>query len=709
MKKTFFLLSLASLVFLFSCSEPKQEKLTDPQIDATVGIDLNHKGMLNAAAYSPDGKFVATSGRDKSLIIWDLATKKQAVTILPESADDKTGAYEALIYGKDGKKLYAGTSSGKLIVFDTKTGKKLKVMEIKSDKNNLLDFFRANGELLALSPDNKYVILGGNKNFTMFDAESGEYLKVFKGHTGYISDIKFAPDSKTIASGARDSTVLLWDTETAEVIKKLDFDNQVEDVDYNKEGSKLAVNVKYDKKILVLDTKKYKTTATIEGTGYDMAFSGENIVVKNNYNTKIYNSETGELIKEIKCRGFEFSLSTDEKTMAASGHKGVSITNLETGNTELFGANLRYASNVYVSPTGRFIVAECVQKSGSGGPDISSFSVDTAHSFSNYHTSGSGANIMDFKGNEDVVFAEKSWGQGYFYDLTTGQSISKIEGKFTKPICITSDGSLAIAKDKENNNSYAIFDAKTGEKKQELVSSSAHHYFSGITPDDKYFVLLTMDFFKVFELPGGKEVKDYKRDDMDNVVFIDQLADGKYVVGQADTREFKISDIMTGEVLYILEKIEPKDAALSPDKKTVSIACKDWTVKTYNLETKAWNITKGHKAPVISVAYAPNSKYIVSAAEDNQTIIWDAATGKQLLTIVAFEKLGDYEGQAKDYLIVAPNGRYDGTETAINQYLYFNKAGKHISPDAYKDKCYTPNLLGKTLMQDFIDFTVKEE
>ena len=712
MKNIFSILSI--IIFALSLSncggsDEKKEGLTDPQIDATIGIDLNHNGMLNAAAYSPDGKYVATSGTDKSLIIWDLATKKQAVTILPESADDKTGTYEALVYGKDSKKIYAGTSNGKIIVFDTETGKSLKTMEIKSDKDNILDFFRANGELLALSPDNKYVILGGNKNFTMFDTESGDYLKVFKGHTGYISDIKFAPDGKTIATGANDSTVLLWNTETAEVAKKLDFDNQVEDVAYNKDGSKLAVNVKSDKKVLVLDTKKYKTTTTIEGTGYDMAFSGENIILKDNYGTEIYNSETGELIKEIKCRGFEFSLSTDEKIMAASGHNGVSITNLETGDTELFGADLRYASIVHVSPTGKFIVAECNQKSGSGGPDITSFSVDTAHSFTNYHTSGSGANIMAFNGKEDVVATEISYGDCHFYDLATGKSIANTEDKVTDPLCISHDGTMMIAQEKENSDNYAIFNPKTGEKKKDLVNDGGYHYFSGITPDDKYFVLLNMNFAKVWELPAGNEVKSYKREEMDNIFFTDKTADGKYVAGREDGGSFTMTDFITGTEVFKTENIKPEFAALSIDKNFAAVACQDWTVKIYDIKLNKQTLTlTGHNAALTSVAYAPNGKYIVSAAKDNQIIIWDAATGKKLLTIVAFEKLGDYEGQAKDYLIVAPNGRYDGTEAAINQYLYFDKAGKHVSPKEYKDKCYTPNLLGKTLGQSFVG-TVEEK
>ena len=310
---------------------------------------------------------------------------------------------------------------------------------------------------------------------------------------------------------------------------------------------------------------------------------------------------------------------------------------------------------------------------------------------------------MDFKGKEDVVFAEEFYGELLYYDLKTGNSLSKIEDKVTDPVSITSDGTLLIAEDKKNSGAYAIFNPKTGEKIKDLVNSSAYHYFSGITPDDKYYVMLTMDFFKVWELPSGNEVKNYKREEMDNVKFVDMTADGKYIVGRADTREFKICDILTGEVLFIVKDIEPKYAALNLDKNIVAIACDDWTVKVYDIAKNAQVSTlKGHLSSVVNVCYTPDGKYLLSSAQDNQTKVWDSATGKELLTIIGLEKLGEYKGKTKDFVVFAPNGRYDGTEAGISQFLFMTKGTERLPVDAYKDKCYTPNLIGRTLGQNFI-------
>ena len=82
-------------------------------------------------------------------------------------------------------------------------------------------------------------------------------------------------------------------------------------------------------------------------------------------------------------------------------------------------------------------------------------------------------------------------------------------------------------------------------------------------------------------------------------------------------------------------------------------------------------------------------------------LVWETATGLELLTILGLEKMGEYEGESKDFVIVAPNGRIDGTKEGINYVLYMQKEKEIVPATEYWDKIYTPNLLGRTLGQDF--------
>ena len=46
--------------------------------------------------------------------------------------------------------------------------------------------------------------------------ETGEQRQVFSGHKGAVHSVAFSPDGGTLATGAWDGMVLLWDMKTGE-------------------------------------------------------------------------------------------------------------------------------------------------------------------------------------------------------------------------------------------------------------------------------------------------------------------------------------------------------------------------------------------------------------------------------------------------------------------------------------------------------------
>jgi WD40 repeat protein len=45
----------------------------------------------------------------------------------------------------------------------------------------------------------------------VYDWPRGKLLHTFSGHRGPVSALRFSPDGKALASGAQDTSVLLWD------------------------------------------------------------------------------------------------------------------------------------------------------------------------------------------------------------------------------------------------------------------------------------------------------------------------------------------------------------------------------------------------------------------------------------------------------------------------------------------------------------------
>ena len=67
------------------------------------------------------------------------------------------------------------------------------------------------GVLLLIRMDKTLASGSEDKTIRLWDFRTSEQLKMFTGHTAYVTGVTFSPDGKTLASGSGDGTVLLWD------------------------------------------------------------------------------------------------------------------------------------------------------------------------------------------------------------------------------------------------------------------------------------------------------------------------------------------------------------------------------------------------------------------------------------------------------------------------------------------------------------------
>jgi WD40 repeat protein len=157
-----------------------------------------HKGRVSSVAFSPDGKTLASGSWDDTVILWDVATRKP----LGEPLAGSTVAFSP-----DGKILASGRGST-VILWDVATGKPLG-SPLAGHKGP----WGLGVSSVAFSPDGKTLASGGwDKAVILWDVAArkplGDPLAV---HKGPVWSVAFSPGGKTLASGSLDKTVILWD------------------------------------------------------------------------------------------------------------------------------------------------------------------------------------------------------------------------------------------------------------------------------------------------------------------------------------------------------------------------------------------------------------------------------------------------------------------------------------------------------------------
>jgi WD40 repeat protein len=213
---------------------------------ATVVSD--QMAAVGAAVFTSDGKSLVTIGRRAakeaapkdsivgSAQVWDLATQKVQLTI-----DYHEGFGSGLIT-PDGKSLITvAWKTGQVIVYDLNSGKPAEPFELDKYYRDLCS--------AALSPDGKTLAVGARDGgILLWDLEKkGKRATIppDKIRPASVKVLAFSPDSKTLASGdGYYGVVCLWDARNGDAAGKLDFHPRVmavKAIAFSPDGKTVAV------------------------------------------------------------------------------------------------------------------------------------------------------------------------------------------------------------------------------------------------------------------------------------------------------------------------------------------------------------------------------------------------------------------------------------------------------------------------------------
>jgi WD40 repeat protein/serine/threonine protein kinase len=169
-----------------------------------------HSGSVRAVAFSVDGRRLASASEDKSVVVWNVAQGRKEVMLAGHNT-----RVTSVVFPPNGDWLVSGDQDGHVIRWDMQR------------RQPLWDFSSPQAVpaySVSVSPDGRWIAQTNGVN----DSTDGHLLLDFYArdavkHSGQFYGIRFSPDGQRLIGVTDSGEVLMWDTQTWQLVKRLEL------------------------------------------------------------------------------------------------------------------------------------------------------------------------------------------------------------------------------------------------------------------------------------------------------------------------------------------------------------------------------------------------------------------------------------------------------------------------------------------------------
>jgi len=525
---------------------------------------------------------------------------------------------------------------------------------------------------VAFSGDGAQLVSGSaDQTVRLWDVATGRALRTFQGHTEAVQAVAFSADGRRLASGSWDKTVRLWNVTTGQEARRLQVNTHlpISAVAFSPDGKILASGSAVLNLWNVATGQALHTLSAdpqAQPTWQSVAFSpnGQWLVSGDSDKmVRLWDTTTGQLQQTFTGRidpTHSVAFSPNGRMLARGGDNVDTLWDLAAGHLVRSLASLRVFSEVAFSRDSTTLLS-----SGHGHVDILLWDVATGRVRQRLAEKARETPVRDAAGR----VTSTRYGDQRVVDAAA----LSVNGKWL------ASGS--------RDNTVQLWDVTTGQPLLLLSGHTEGVFAVAFSPDGTVLASGSHDHtIRLWAIPGGALLRTLTGhpDEVDAVAF---SPDGT-MLASSGGEQVRLWTAATGQVLRTLAG--RGHVAFSPDgRRLVS--------QGHDNRNHLWDVATGRPLWTSSpyddgiswFAFSANGRVLAGSCGDATIRLWEAETGKELASLVA---LND-----QDWLIVTPDGLFDGSPAAWSQILWrFSPQLFDVAPvEIFFNEYYSPGLLAE--------------
>jgi WD40 repeat protein len=566
----------------------------DARAHGVATVLRGHTAAINDIAFSPDGRWVATTSDDRTVRAWDVATGKG--------------------------KAFTGHS-------DEAWG-------------------------LLFLPDSKTLASAGKDRTIRLDLLEGGAGTVLAGHEGAVSSLAASPDGTHLVSGSYDRTVRVWDTATGKSTVLRGPGDEIRAVALSSDRRWVAAG-RMDGTVQLwdLDRGNLRSLGKLEAAVLQLVFApGDHTLAAALWNGASYTWDPAVGFRRklgAPIRGYDppsyhaLAFSRDGRLVVYGSDDGVVVQDTTTGEARTLRSEGRVTS-LALSASRRFVAAGAVDHvvrlwdltapsiDPSPAPPLGAKPASVLLPARTFPGFDSTAVIVAFSPDDKLLAAAGSADHAVkLYPLADESPAFVAHPGGASTARFSDDGRLLVTGGADGAARVWPIAGVKGPSGQPVVLAGARGVVEALPAQGGARIVTAGEdgAVRVYDASGrmlrSLEARPGKG------VLLCLSPDGRRVAYAGASDTVRIADVETGEVrTFVGHEGFVRAVAFSPKGNVIASAGQDATVRLWDLASGEGRVLHGHTGRVTALAFSPDGAVLASGGADHTVRLWRVASGE---------------------------------------------------------------------------------